>query len=281
MKKLMIGLVVILVVIAGGVFFLFSNLNSLIQTAVEEAGTRATGVPVTLAKVDIDVTGGSGAMGGLNVANPAGYGTDYVFNLGEIKVTLDVESVTSNPVIIKEVIVTAPKVIYELGDGGSNVDVIKNNVDRFQQSLTGGSSGGSSGASEGEATKVIINDLYVRGTEVSVSAPFLAGEKLGTGVPDIHLKDIGKDDGGKIPAEVASQIIDSILAQVNTAVGSLNLDGLQDAAKAAAEGAVKAVEGAAGEATKALEDAGVSGAGDAVKDATEGAGDAIKGLLGN
>lgn len=279
-KKIGIGVIVLLLVVAGGVYYVFSNLNEIVRTAVEEAGSRSTSVAVTLGEVDINIGDASAAMGNLNVANPAGFETDYAFNLGAIKVSIDSDSIGQNPVVVKEVVVTSPKVIYEVGDGLSNIETIQANVDRFIKDTVGESSGGGETASSGEEQKVVINNLYIRGAEVSVSAPFLGGEALGTTVPDIHLTDIGKDDGGADPAEVASQVIDQLLAGVTGAVGSLNLDDLAKGATEALEGATEALEGAAGEATGAVE--GITeGAGGAVEDATEGVGDTINNLLGN
>ncbi len=273
-KKLGIAVVVLVILIAGGLYFLLSNLDSLVRTVVEEAGTEATGVKVSLGEVNLDLTGGKAAMGDLNVANPSGFDTDYAFNLGNISVSLDLDSLQSNPIVVKEVVVTAPKVIYELGDGGSNIDKIQSNVENFTKQLGGG--GSSESSSEGEEVKVVINDLYIRGAEVSVSAPFLQGEALGTELPEIHLEDIGKESGGASPGEVASQVIDQLTAGVQGAVGALNLDGLKDAAGAAVEGAAKAAEGAAEEAGKAVEGIG-EGAGSAVEDATKG----VKSLFGS
>jgi len=272
-KKIGIGLVILLLLIAGGVYYVFSNLNELVRTAVEEAGSRSTSVAVTLGEVDINISEASASMGNLNVANPAGFQTDYAFNLGAIKVSIDSDSIGQNPIIVKEVVVTSPKVIYEVGDGLSNIETIQANVDRFIKDTVGESSGGGESSSGGDEQKVVINDLYIRGAEVSVSAPFLGGEPLGTTVPDIHLSDIGKDEGGADPAEVASQVIDQLLAGVTGAVGKLNLDDL-------AKGATEALQGAAEEAAGAVE--GISeGAGGAVEDATEGVGDTINNLFGN
>ena len=285
-KKLGIALLVLIVLIAGGVYFVFSNLNDIVKAAVEEAGTRATGVSVTLGKVDIDVTGGKGAIGNLNVANPAGFQTDYVFNLGDISVALDLASLQSNPIVVKEVVVTSPKVIYELGDGGSNVDVIQKNVESFTNQLSGGGNSGSSGSSSsgdggsGEEVKVVIDNLYIRGAEVSVSAGFLQGKELGTGLPEIHLTDIGKDSGGASPGEVAGQVIDELTKGIQGAVAGLNLGDLQKAAGAAVEEATKAVEGAADEAAKAVESVG-GGAGEAAGDALKGATEGVKSLFGD
>jgi len=273
MKKIGIALVVLIVLIGGGVYYFLSNLDEFVRTAVEKAGTRATGVEVTLGKVALDLTGGKGSLGNLNVANPSGFDTDYAFNLGDISVSLDLDSLQSNPIVINEVIVTSPKVIYELGDGGSNIDAIQRNVESFTKEISGGAS--SSDDAGGDGTKVVINDLYIRGADVRVSAPFLQGKAMGTEIPEIHLQDIGKDSGGATPGEVAAQVLDSLTSRVQGVVSNLNLDELRDAA-------TKAVEGAAGEATKALEGVGgaAGGAAGAAGGALEGATEGVKGLFG-
>lgn len=271
MKKIGIGLIVLIVLIGGGVYYVLSNLDEFVRTAVEKAGTRATGVEVTLGKVALEISNGKGSLGELNVANPTGFDTDYAFNLGDISVTLDTSTVQSNPIVIKEVIVTSPRVIYELGDGGSNIDKIQSNVESFAKEVSGGSSA-SGDDSGGDGKKVIIEDLYIRGAEVSVSAPFLKGQKMGTGIPEIHMKDIGKGSGGATPGEVAAKVLDTLTSRVQNVVSGLNLDDLRNAA-------TKAVEGATGEATKALEGAAGS-AGGAAGGALKGATDGVKSLFG-
>ena len=44
MKKILIGLAVVVLIIAGGLFYVWQNLGSLIKTAVEDAGSRTTQV---------------------------------------------------------------------------------------------------------------------------------------------------------------------------------------------------------------------------------------------
>lgn len=271
-KKIGIGLVVLLLIIGGGLYYVFSNLDELVRSTVEKAGTRVTSVDVTLGKVEIDLGNATAGMGNLNVANPVGFKTDYAFNLGDIRVSLDSASIGENPIVVKEVIITDPRVIYEMGEGLSNVETIQANVDQFIKENVGESSSGSSEPT-GDEQKVIINDLYIRGAEVSVSHPLLEGEKIGTTVPEIHLTDIGKGDGGASPAEVAGKVIDQLLASVGNAVSNIDIEGLTKDAQ-------KALEGVAGEAAGAVE--GISGgAGEAAGGAAEEAGNALKGLLGD
>ena len=112
----------------------------------------------------------------------------------------------------------------------------------------------------------------MRDGKVGVSATFLQGKELSASLPTIHLKDIGKKEGGATPAEVADQLMTAITKSATSAVSALNLDKMMGGAKkmleGGAEGAKKMLEGGAGGATKTLEDA------------TKGVGDTLKGLMG-
>ena len=169
------------------------------------------------------------------------------------------------PVIIKEIVITSPQVTYELGDGGSNVDAIQKNVDAYAKQFASG--GGEK--KSGEGPKLIIENLYIRGGKIGVSAAFLAGKTLSTPLPDIHLKDIGKEEKGADPGQVVKEVIDSMTSGVGSAVSGLGLDkmmkGAGEAASKAMEGAGKAMEGATGAASGAAE-----GAGKALEGATGG-----------
>jgi hypothetical protein len=271
MKKILIGLVVIAVIVAGGLFYIWSNLGSLIKTAVEEAGSEVTQVSVTLNKVDVDnLTDGQAAIRGLTVGNPSGFQTDFALKLGEVSVKVDPSTVTSDVIVIKEVVIAAPEVTYEFGSGGSNIGTIQKNVEKAAggASSSGGSGGSSSGGDSG-GPKLVIENVYVRDGKVNVSANFLKGQKTGASLPNIHLKDIGKEGGknsGASPAEVAQKVIAAISKAATGAVGNLNVGAIKDALG-------KELGGAAAGIKKSLEKGG-----DAGKALKEGAGEAEKGL---
>lgn len=275
-KGLLIGLLVIVIAIGGGIYFLLSGLDGLVKTAVEKAGTEVTQVDVTLDNVKIELTDGKAALGGLQVANPAGFKTDYAFRLGEISVAMDTATVTQDPIVIKEIVVAGPAITYELGGEGSNIDVIKKNVSRYG----GGSGGGGGQASESEGPKVVIENLYVRGGKVSVSAVALGGKTMDANLPEIHLKDIGKDKGGAGAGEVAEKVMAALTSQVGGLVGNLDLSGILEGVPNLPDnlkGLAGDATGKAGEAVKSI----TEGAGGSAESITKGAGDAVKKLLGD
>lgn len=115
----------------------FSSLGSLIKAGIETYGTEITQAKVTLDSVELDITSGKGALSGLMVGNPKGFKTPSAFKLGRISITIDTASVASDPVIIKEIVITKPDVTYELGPGGNNIDAIQNNVNAYMAKFGG------------------------------------------------------------------------------------------------------------------------------------------------
>lgn len=259
MKKIALiggGLVVVVVV---AVVLLVSNLDSLIRTAVEEVGSRATQAKVTLNEVEIS-TEGKGALRGFTVGNPGGFETPSAFKLGEVAVSLDVGSVTSDTVHIREVVVVGPEVTYEFKPGGSNLEVLQRNVTQFAGG--GGSKPADKAESSGEGgKKLIIDRILVRDGKVTVSAnaAFLKGKSLASPLPTIELKDVGKAKGGASAAEVVQQVMSRVTAAAGQAVASLNISELAGSVQGLTSGAgatvQKAVGGAQESVTKGAEDA--------------------------
>jgi hypothetical protein len=244
-----VALGVVLVGVAATVFLL-SSIDAIVKAAVEDLGSQATGTSVTLDKVEISATSGEGALQGLTVANPAGFETPSAFELGRISVAIDIGTVTSDVVVIRKIEITAPRITYEIGDKGNNIDAIKRNVDAFAASFAGKGDGA---ADAGEGPRLVVDDLIIRGGSVAVSASLLKGRKLTARLPDIRLRDIGKEKGGASPAELVDQVIKAVTAGVGKSVGTLNLDKVLKGVGKEAEGAVK---GAADRLGKGLDGAG-------------------------
>ena len=281
MKKLLLvggGVVAVAVIGAIAVFvFVLSSLDGLIQQAVERYGSEITKAEVTLAEVEIDVTSGKGALRGLRIGNPAGFETPSAFQLGAVSIAIDTDTITSDTVVITEIVIDAPDVTYELGSDGSNIDAIQRNVEAYMARFESGDSATADGG--GEGPKLIIEDLYITNGTINVSATFLGGKSLTTPLPDIHLEDIGKEEDGASPGEIAEQIIAAIKDGATGAVSGLGLEDMMGAAgemlEGVGEGAGELLEGATEGGGGLLE-----GTGEALEGAAEGAGDTLNNLFG-
>ncbi|WP_193173624.1 DUF748 domain-containing protein [Nisaea nitritireducens] len=271
---------VLLVAVVAVVVFVFGNLDSLVKDVIEEQGTRVAGVPVTVSGVKIEVLDGRAGINGLTVGNPSGFKSDSAISLGGISVALDTASVSQPVIVIKEISVDGPEVTYELMPGGNNIGTIADNVKK-NSGGGGSSSAPSSGESGGTDKKLIIETLKVRGGKVTVAASLLdQGKALEARLPDITLRNIGKESGGATPEEVAAEVMAALTDAASRAAASIGVGKTLEALKqnlgkinggklpTDVEGAKKAVD----DTKKVIEDTGKE---------LEKAGEGLKKLFGN
>ena len=258
-----------MVVVLTGVliFFLIFSMDSLVTMAVEKYGSAALQTEVTLDKTQISLKSGKGTLRGLRVANPKGFETATAFQLGEVSMTLDATTITKGTVVIKEIVIAAPQVTYELGPEGSNLDALQRNATGGTASGgagTGGDGQPASGAKK-SGKKLIIESLIIRDGKVNVSVVGLQGKKMTVDLPVVRMANIGKSQGGATPGEVVKQLIDALNKAVGGAVKNLDLGKVVDE-----------VEGVVKEAREALE----KGDPEQIQKKAEEIGDAVKGLFG-
>lgn len=282
-KAIGFGVLAVIAVIVGAVFYLASNAEGLIKTAVQDYGSDITKTKVRLGGVTLAPTSGTGALHSFSMGNPKGFNTDSALRFAEVSMKIDYAASGPKLIRVNEIRIEKPEVTYEIGMGGSNMDAIQKNVDAFM----GASGGGSS--SSGEGPKIVIDHLYINSGVINVSAVALQGKALSTPLPNIHMKDIGKKKGGASPAEVAEDIIGEITKRVNVGVSALDLDAIMgtagkvlEGAAGAAEEAVKTLGGAASDGVKGVGgvvEEGVKGVGGVIEKGAEGIGGALKGFL--
>ena len=269
------GLVII--GIAGVAYYLYVSLDGFIREAVEIHGSEITRTEVTLDRVAIDPVSGRGRLEGLKIGNPEGFETPSAVELGAFSIELDMATILSDPVVIKEIVIDEPGVTYELGAGGSNIDALRRNVDAYMAEH-------GRKQRRGGGRKLIIENLYIRDGTVTVSAEMLQGETASAPLPDIHLKDIGKAAGGATPAEVAELIMESVADGAAKAVADLGIEKSLEGLKKSLEDLGDRVGKKVGEATKGLGDSIGKAAkeiGKKIGSGLESAGKKLKDVLGN
>ena len=215
-KKIATGIVLLLILIAGAGYYLFSNLDSYIKAALEKYGSQATQTAVTVDSVSLSLSSGAGTISGLNVANPAGYSAATAVSFGGIAVQVDPGTLTGNgPITVENVAITQPRITYEVkGLGqGSNLQTIQRNVQSFAAS---GNPAQTPSADGKPARKEIIRVLSITGGQVTVLAPMLTGKTLVEPLPAIQLTGLGGADGAT-PAQIGAQVLNIIANRAVTA----------------------------------------------------------------
>ena len=243
MKKILLGIaIVLLLAIGGGAWWLYSSLDSLVASAIRTYAPEILGVSVKLSGVTIKPADGSASLRGLVIGNPKGFKTAHALSLGEIAMTLDINSLTKDVILIKQISVIKPDVIYEKGSGGSNLDAIQHNVDSYVSAHGGGKS---EAKDKGPGKKFIIENFYLKDGKANVSAEILQGKELSVPIPDLHLTDIGKKSNGATAGEAAKQIVGAITQSV-TKASTAALSGAIEGVKKGVEGATGKIKGLLG-----------------------------------
>jgi len=243
MKRVAIGIAIVSVILVAGILILYSSMGAIITTAITTAGPEIIKADVKLNETVLDTSTGKASLHGLLIGNPEGFKTEIAFKMDKIEVALDMESITSDMVVIKKIDIVAPEVTYELGGSGSNVGAIQNNVDAFVKQYIGASESKEKAPAKDEGgTKMVIDHVYVKGGKVNVSATLLGGKSMTVPLPDIHLQDIGKKDNGATPGEVVQSIISALNKAILKAVAPLNLDKVGKVAGDTVKGVGKTLE---------------------------------------
>ena len=219
MKKLVI-LLILLAVIGGGVYYLFLSLNSIIKAAIETTGTEATQTSVAVAKVNLELTNGKGAINGFTIANPKGFKEPNAFSLGGIELKVDTASVTKDPVVIEEIIVKAPEIAFEVNkDGKSNMGVLKENLIG-----KGTSPAEPKPDDKGPSKNLIIRKFIVEAGKMSARVAALGDKPLEVKLDRFVLNDIGDKSKGSSPEELAQKIIGEFVDRASKAATRQGLD---------------------------------------------------------
>lgn len=208
-KKLSAAIVILLILIAGAGYYLFSNLDSFIKTAIEKYGSEATQTAVSAGGVSLSLSSGSGSVSSLTIANPPGYSTANAFSLGTIAMQLDTGTLRgTGPIVVDSLTIAQPQVTYEVKGlaQGSNLQTIQSNIQSFAGSGGAAQAPAQNGA---PARKEIIRDLTITGGQVTVLAPMLSGKNLVVPLPPIHLTNLG-GSGGATPAQLGAQVLNIV-----------------------------------------------------------------------
>ncbi len=243
--------------------FVFPSLESVVKAAIEKIGSDLTQTTVRLDDVKLSLTDGKGSLHGLHMTNPNGFEETDAFAFDQVTIKVDLTTLTSDVVVINEVVVEKPRIRYELGQSGTNIDTIRSNVESQQ----------GSGSSDGETPSFIIKNLYLRDGTVGVAATGLTDGQLSVPLPDIHLTDVGAEGAGASPGDIIEHTLAAVGSGITTAVADINLDGIRQGIENAASGAGEAIGEVAGSAGETLDDA-ASSTGDAIEDAAEATGEA-------
>lgn len=205
MKKiLLLGLVLVLVVYVGGMFFL----GSIVKAGVNTFGPKFTQTKVELAGATISPLTGSGTLSGLSVGNPKGWSDRDAFKLGKVHVEVAPMSLFGDHIVIEEITVDGPEFLYETKLVSSNIKDLLKNIDEF----SGGKNAEAQPASKtGKPIKFEIKKFRLTN---GVARLGVGPTAIPVPLPPISIDDLGTKEGGITPDQAAGAIMRNVLGGI-------------------------------------------------------------------
>lgn len=227
MKRVLLGLVVLVALLAVGAWYLLGSLDGFVEQAIEDTGSELLGTRVAVGAVEIDLGGGSATIRRLEIDNPTGEGLAFskepAITLEEITVAIDIDALSKSqgegPIPLLLVRVAEPKVNAEVTPGGINLEILRKNV---SSAPTGAESESIDAA--GEPVRIRIDRFEFEKGLLKADTEAVGGNVNDVELPSMRLDKLG-GSAGLTPAELGKRVLDTFLGRAIRQVARDQLSG--------------------------------------------------------
>ena len=213
-KGILIGIGIFLLVVILALLFVR---DLIIEHAVEQIGSWAVGTRIEIGYIDTSIFKGKLHIKDLTVDNPQGFHHPHAFELGEIRVVLNVKSLFTKKIEVKDIYVSGVNVDYELQLGKSNLGEIQRNLERLEPKKDSSNKAEKSDNNNTEQPQVVIRQLLVENSSLSFSNATL-GKSLKLPLPGLDMQDVGD---GKPIGETVNDLFGLIFTSITKAVSGV------------------------------------------------------------
>ncbi len=207
--RALLALLLLVVLALGGVWF---YINTLAELAIERGASAALGVDTTVRSVRIGLLSGQIRLGGLRVANPSPFASDFLFlESGGVDVSL--ESLRSDTVVVPRLALDGIDVRLERRGKATNYGAIFEHLD----------SGDTPGSESADARKkFVIEEISIANvTGIIQFLPELGKQsELEVLIPEIRLRNVGSEStGGATLQEISGVVTQAVLTAISRKSG--------------------------------------------------------------
>jgi hypothetical protein len=215
MKKILGYTVVLVLVLAVGAFITLQFfLGGIVKKGVNKFGPNITQTKVELQSATVSPLSGVGTLNGLSVGNPAGWSAGDVFRLAKVHVNMEPFSVMKDQIVINELTIEQPEILYETKIVASNIGDLLKNIEKAM-----GAPENTPKTESGKPVKLIVKKLVMKDGRVTLGA---GGQAVVIPLPPIDMLDIGVKEGGVTPA----QLVAAIMRHITPTIIAASLDAL-------------------------------------------------------
>lgn len=220
-KALLVVVAVLLIAIAGAVYYVLTNLDAIVKAAIEQFGSEAVKTSVQVDRVAINLGEGVATINGLTVANPDGFSLPQAFALGEIAVDINLEKTGRDLIAIDLINIASPKVFYEINaDRKGSLNVLKENLDREGGAGSGSPSDSASTAGSDETPiKLSIGRFVFKDASLHAKVVPLKDKTYDLKLPALVLNNLQGT-----PEQIARQALDRLIEHAKQEIRKQGLD---------------------------------------------------------
>ncbi len=192
-------ILIILVVVAVNLFADYA-----VRVGIESSATKTLNVGVSVSNVDLSIMAGKLALQNLLINNPPGYQHDKLLQLKNAEIEIDVKSLLSDVVNIREIKLDGVKVVLE------QRDISRNNLQDVITSIR-------SASKEGEGKSLRVDNLEMSNITVQMKLPSVPAQDdtITLELSPIRMTNLGRDNkldmadlSGEIVLAIANRVVE-------------------------------------------------------------------------
>lgn len=212
-------------------------LGAVISTSINEIGPAITGTSTTVKKVDISLLKGTVTVHELVIGNPKGFQAPHAFSVSLIRIGVDWWSLLSDPIVITDITIADPDVIYEGVLSKSNHGVLLENIKSNTSSAsTADPAHEATPPNQEKGRNIRVNHFALTGGRMRLQ---IGNQSLTAPLPGIELRDIGKESGGV----TATEAVGTIASAIGGAISHTATEVFKTNQGLISEGVSKAIDG--------------------------------------
>ena len=218
MKKILLVTLLLILVLGGATYWFFDNLDDFIKNYMVENGSKMTKTEVEVDSVKTDFQKGEISINRLGIENPNGFSNSEAFEVEKVMISINKESLSQDIIETPLVLINNPEIIYEYNGKKTNFNVLKENIQSYQNN-------GSNISQEKKSTKTtenkeikdtndkktpktfFIKELKIVDLEIKARVSSLKKDFLNKKIPLIVIKDIGSKSQGASPEFILERVI--------------------------------------------------------------------------
>ncbi|MHC4174423.1 MAG: DUF748 domain-containing protein [Planctomycetota bacterium] len=207
LKNLRIILLVIVILVVAVVVVVDLFVDRVVKIGIEAAATKTLNVGVSVDKADLSIMGGKLALQNLLINNPPGYEHDKLLELKDAKIAVDIKSLLSDVVHIREIKLDGVDVVLE------QRSISANNLHDVIKAIPSGPE--VQGGSEAAGKKLHIDNLEISNVTVKIKLLPVIGkaDTVTLKLSPIKMTNLGSDNkldtaalSGKILLAIATGV---------------------------------------------------------------------------